>query len=74
MPINIEDIKKLPPEEKLKVIDELWKSMEESEETEEDVRLRERLEAYERGELAFVSWAEAKTQIEARLKTMRGAK
>ena len=27
MPINIDDIKKLPNEEKLKKIDELWESM-----------------------------------------------
>jgi hypothetical protein len=55
MPFNNEEIKALPPEEKLKLIHKLWKSMEESEETGEDVRLRERLEAYERGELAFIS-------------------
>ena len=27
MPINIDDIKKLPNEEKLKIIDELWESI-----------------------------------------------
>lgn len=75
MPINIEDIKKLPPEEKLKLIDELWKSMEDDDlETEEDAIIRERMEAYEQGKLTFVSWDEAKARIEERLKEMRRAK
>lgn len=73
--INREKIKNLSVAEKLQLIDDLWESMGTEEiETEEDAQLRERLEAYERGELTFVSWDEAKAKIEDRLKHMRSAK
>ena len=75
MPINIEDIKKLQTEEKLKLIEALWESMEgEDLETEEDAILRERMEAYEQGRLTFIPWQEAKAHIEEHLKEMRRAK
>lgn len=74
MPINLDEIKKLPDEEKLKIIDALWESMSGEIETEEDTVLRERLAAYERGEMTFVSWEEAKTKIEQRLKELQSAK
>ncbi|MBD0352689.1 MAG: addiction module protein [Flavisolibacter sp.] len=74
MRINIEEIKKLPVDEKLRIIEELWESMSNEIETEEDIILRERLEAYERGEMSFVSWEETKTKIEQRLNEMRSAR
>ncbi len=46
MPVNIDDIKKLPKEEKLRIIDELWESIDENIidealESEENLVLRE---------------------------------
>ena len=74
MPVDIDEIKKLPDEEKLKIIDALWESMNDKTETEEDAVLRERLAAYERGEMPFISWEDAKTKIEQRLKEIRSAR
>jgi putative addiction module component (TIGR02574 family) len=73
MPININDIKKLSTEEKLKIIDAIWESIdrdliEQGTETEEDMILRERIEKYEKGEMTFISWDEAKAKIEEILK------
>jgi general stress protein 26 len=58
MPINLDELKKLPNEEKLKIIDELWESIEEDwektesgEESPEVVSmLEERLGQYEKDE------------------------
>ncbi len=71
MPINIEEIKKLPPEEKLKIINELWDSIEEgweNTETEEESSevnsmLEERLEKYEKGESKSYPWKEVEERI-----------
>ena len=54
MPVKIDDIKKLPDQEKLKLFDQLLENMDEDVineflETEEDQILRERLEQYEKG-------------------------
>lgn len=74
MPINIDEIKKLPDDEKLQIIDELWGSMHNEIETEEDAVLRKRLAAYEKGEMTFISWEDAKIKIGQRLAEMRNAK
>ena len=79
MPINIDDIKKLPNEEKLKIIDELWESIDqdiinETRQSEEEQILRERMEQYEKGTMTFRSWDEAKKEIEAKLKQQRSEK
>ncbi len=79
MPINIDDIKKLPNEEKLKIIDELWESIDqdiinETLQSEEEQILRERMEQYEKGTMTFRSWDEAKKEIEAKLKQQRSEK
>jgi len=77
MPVNIDDIKKLPSEEKLKIIDALWQSIdddivEQELESEEDIILREREKAYKTGKMSFDTWQEAQKRLkenaEARLK------
>lgn len=76
MPINIEEIKKMPVEEKLKILDQLLDNIDEDMineyvESEEDQILRERLEQYEKGEMTFHSWEEVKASIKENLKTHR---
>jgi putative addiction module component (TIGR02574 family) len=70
MPVNIDDIKKLPTPEKLKLIDELWESIEddweqydkEEEESPEVIALLEkRLKEVESGAVKMISWEEART-------------
>ena len=77
MPVTIEEIKKLPVEEKLKILDELLNNIDEDiinecVESEEDQVLRERLELYEKGETGFHSWEEVKASIKDKLKKQRG--
>jgi putative addiction module component (TIGR02574 family) len=76
MPINIEEIKKMPVEEKLKILDQLLDNIDEDMineyvESEEDQILRERLEQYEKGEMTFHSWEEVKASIKENFKTHR---
>jgi putative addiction module component (TIGR02574 family) len=82
MPVNIDDIKKLPNEEKLKIIDELWESIEDDWEQRTNVEeespevialLEERLEKYEKGEMNSYTWEEVKSRIEANLEQQRRA-
>jgi putative addiction module component (TIGR02574 family) len=82
MPVNIDDIKKLPNEEKLKIIDELWGSIEDDWEQRTNVEeespevialLEERLEKYEKGEMNSYTWEEVKSRIEANLEQQRRA-
>jgi putative addiction module component (TIGR02574 family) len=77
MPVKIDDIKKLPDQEKLKLFDQLLENMDEDVineflETEEDQILRERLEQYEKGEMTFRSWDEVRKTIESNLKKQQG--
>lgn len=79
MPINIDDIKKLPNEEKLKIIDELWESIDkdiinETLQSEEEQILRERMEQYEKGTMTFRTWDEVKKETEEKLKQQRSEK
>ena len=79
MPVNIDDIKKLPHEEKLKIIDELWESIDEdiideALESEENQIIRERIIEYENGTMTFRSWEEVKKEIEEKLKQQRSEK
>jgi len=83
MPVNIDDIKKLPTPEKLKLIDELWESIEddwsqydngEEESPEVIALLEERLEKYEKGEMKSYTWEEVKKRIEANLEQQRNEK
>ena len=76
MPVNIDDIKKLPVEEKLNILDELLDNIDEDIinehlESEEDQVLRERLAEYEKGNMTFHSWEEVKTAVEGNLKKIR---
>jgi len=79
MPVNIDDIKKLPKEEKLRIIDELWESIDENIidealESEENLVLRERIAEYEKGSMTFRSWEEVKKEIEEKLRQQRSEK
>ena len=76
MPVNIEEIKKLPTEEKLKILNELLDNIDEDIinehlESEEDHILRERLEEYEKGKMTFHSWEEVKAVVLENLKKIR---
>ena len=77
MPVNIDDIKKLPVEEKLKLLDHLLENIDQDVvneylDSEEDQILKERLEQYEKGEMTFHSWDEVRKEIEDNLKKQRG--
>lgn len=79
MPVNIEEIKKLSNEEKLKLIDELWESIDENIidealESEESQILRERMTKYEKGSMTFRSWEDVKKEIEEKLRQQRSEK
>ncbi|MDQ3846766.1 MAG: addiction module protein [Bacteroidota bacterium] len=82
MEINIEEIKKLSNEEKLKIINELWESIEEDwqpdveepESPEVMALLEERLEKMGRGEVKFYSWEEVKDTLEKKIEEVRRAK
>ena len=69
MPVNLEEIKKLPDQEKLRIIDELLVSIDDSvineylTETEEDNILRERWEEYQSGKMQFDSWENVQERI-----------
>jgi len=69
MPVNIDDIKKLPDQEKLRIIDELLVSIDDSvineylTESEEDSILRERLDAYHSGNMQFDSWENVQKRL-----------
>jgi putative addiction module component (TIGR02574 family) len=76
MPINIDEIKKLPDQEKLKLIDELLESIDNSvidnylceAETETDNILRERWEEYKSGKMKFDSWENAYARLREKAK------
>ncbi len=72
MAVNIDDIKKLPTPEKLKLIDELWESVEndweqydsvEEESPEVIALLEKRLKEIESGAVKMIPWEEAKTML-----------
>lgn len=83
MAYDISEIKKLSTEEKLQIIDELWETIESSEENAEEAfdedpevtaMLQERIEKYERGEGVFYSGEEAKRIINQKLEDFRKIK
>ena len=79
MPVNLDEIKKLTNEQKLKLIDELWESIDQdiinaALESEEEQILRERMEKYEKGETTFRSWDDVKKEIEEKLRQQRSEK
>ena len=72
MPVNIDDIKKLPTPDKLKLIDELWESIEgdweqydkEGEEPPEVIALLEkRIKEIEGGAVKMITWEEAQATL-----------
>ena len=79
MPLNLEEIKKLPDQEKLRIIDELLVSIDDSvineylTETEEDKILRERFEEYQSGKMQFDSWENVQERLreKVRLRQMK---
>lgn len=64
MPINVEEIKKLPDSEKLQLVDEILDSIDNTaikrhlleEENETDRILKERWEEYQSGKMKFDTW------------------
>ncbi|MEO5946372.1 MAG: addiction module protein, partial [Chitinophagaceae bacterium] len=77
-----DEIKKLPNEEKLKIIDELWESIEDdwektsSEENSPEVLslLEERLEEYEKGEKKSYNWDELEIRVRYNLEQQKNGK
>ncbi|HEX4372091.1 MAG TPA: addiction module protein [Puia sp.] len=68
MTIDIAEIKKLPVEQKLKIIDELWESIDDNKldtlsQKEEMNLLEERMELYEKGKMKFSPWNEVKERL-----------
>ena len=82
MPVNLDDIKKLPNQEKLQIIDEIWESIEADwEKSEKDDEtpeinslLKERLEKYETGEIKSYTWEEAEEMVKKNLEQQRNEK
>jgi putative addiction module component (TIGR02574 family) len=83
MPFNIEEIKKLSNEEKLRIIDELWESIEadwvnpdiQQEESPEVISmLEERLAKYEKGEMKSYTWEEVQEHVKKNLEQQRNGK
>ena len=75
MPVNIDEIKKLPDKEKIKLIDELWESIEDDwqnesyEESPEVIQmLEERQAAYDRGEMKFRPWEKILKELKDKMK------
>jgi putative addiction module component (TIGR02574 family) len=74
MPFDISEIKNLLTEEKLRIIDELWESIDTDEVFEEEspeviAMLEERMAKYERGEGKFYTVEEIKAMLEKNSKT-----
>lgn len=74
MPVNIEEIKKLSDQEKLRLIDELLASIDDSvidsylSEDDEDNILRERWEEYQSGKMKFDSWENVHERLKEKAK------
>jgi putative addiction module component (TIGR02574 family) len=73
MPYNLSEIKKLPNPEKLRIIDELWKSIEDNmkkevkESPEIISMLEERLEEYEKKGRKTASWDEVEKRLKKKM-------
>ena len=79
MPFDISEIKKLPAEEKLRIIDELWESIDEEEKYEEEspeviALIEERLAKYERGEGKFYTEEEVRMMLANKLEEIKNDK
>ena len=79
MPLDISEIKKLPAEEKLRIIDELWESINDTEKYEEEspeviALLEERMAKYERGEGKFYTEEEARKILKDHLEAFKKSK
>ena len=79
MPFDISEIKKLPAEEKLRIIDELWESIDDEEKYEEEspeviALIEERLAKYERGEGKFYTEEEVRMMLENKLEEIKNDK
>ena len=83
MAYDISELKKLPVQERLQIIDELWETIESpesdgeetfDEEPEVAALLQERIEKYERGEESFYTWEEAKSRLILNLKKLQDGK
>ena len=79
MPFDISEIKKLPAEEKLRIIDELWESIDDEEKYEEEspeviALIEERLAKYERGEGKFYTEEEVRMMLANKLEEIKNDK
>jgi putative addiction module component (TIGR02574 family) len=81
MPVNIDEIKKLSDKEKLQLIDEIWKSIEdgweknEIEESPEIIQLlEERAEAYNSGKEKSLSWKEVEEVAKKKMAEQKNEK
>jgi putative addiction module component (TIGR02574 family) len=79
MPFDISEIKKLPTEEKLRIIDELWESIDDEEKYEEEspeviALIEERLAKYERGEGKFYTEEELRMMLANKLEEIKNDK
>jgi putative addiction module component (TIGR02574 family) len=68
MPLGIAEIKKLPAEQRPKIIDELWDSIDDNQlellTQKEEINLpEERIELYEKGKIKFSPWNEVKERL-----------
>ena len=64
MKLAATEIKKMPPKEKLKLIEKLSKSVDEDIiKTEEDAVVEERMRLFEAGKMKFDSWENAKKRL-----------
>jgi putative addiction module component (TIGR02574 family) len=75
MQYNLAELKKLPEEEKIKLIEELWDSLEKKDSDEyddvTDQLLQERYEEYKKGSINFEPWENVKKRIEEKLEAYR---
>ncbi|HMT75506.1 MAG TPA: addiction module protein [Chitinophagaceae bacterium] len=81
MTINLDEIKKLSDKEKLRLIDEIWESIEEGWENEEKVEspetiqlLAEREETYRKGNEKSLTWDEVEQMAKKKMKGGSDAK
>jgi putative addiction module component (TIGR02574 family) len=75
MRYNIAELKKLPEEEKIKLIEELWDSLEKKDsdgyDDVTDQLLQERYEEYKKSSIKFEPWENVKKRIEEKLEAYR---
>ena len=72
--MSIDEIKSLPVDERLRLMEEIWESLVENEDTLEspawhEEELRKREEIVKEGKEDYISWDQAKKELKARRKS-----